>query len=222
MKEIEIKKILIESLVTHANNVIGSEFRFDFGTRRADVISISEGKITAYEIKGAGDNTDRLENQIESYKKYFDQCFVVCEKSNIDIIRKKTPRSVGILLVEGKFVKQVRKPYQIKSHDKIALASTIDIRLLRKLVTTKKLKSKHELCQHLSKQISLDEMRIISRSEAFKKIIIPFETFLKEVGEEIHSDDILTLTRMPSIELFLHSESGSRRHVIVHSYRYPK
>ncbi len=203
MKEIEIKKILIESLIKCKTNVISSEFRFDFGTRRADIISMSEGKLTAYEIKGAGDNTDRLESQIESYKKYFDLCFVVCEKSNLDSIRKKIPRSVGVLLVEDEVVTQVRKSYHIRNHDKISLASTIDIRHLRKIVADKKIKSKHELCEMLSNQKSLDEIRVISRKDVYKKIAIPFGMFLKEVGEKIHSDDILTLTRMSSLELVL-------------------
>ncbi|KDA93299.1 sce7726 family protein [Pantoea agglomerans] len=203
MKEIEIKKILIESLIKCKANVISSEFRFDFGTRRADVISMFEGKLTAYEIKGAKDNTDRLDKQIESYKKYFDLCFVVCEKSNLDSIRNKIPRNVGVLLVENETIIQIRKPYYIKNHNKISLASTIDIRHLRKIVANNKIKSKHELCEILANQKTLDEIRIISRTDAFQKIAIPFGIFLKEVGERIHSDDILTLTRMSSLELVL-------------------
>ncbi|EJC6393895.1 sce7726 family protein [Serratia sp. SRS-8-S-2018] len=201
MKEIEIKKVLIEHLINCDNNIISSEFRFDFGTRRADIICMLDDMLIAYEIKGAGDNTERLATQIDSYRKYFDFCFIVCERSNVDSIRKKTPRSVGIIVIENEVVTQVRKSNKIKKHDKITLASTIDINYLRRLVVDKRVKSKHELCEALALQKSLDDIRKISREDVFKKIVIPYKLFLAEMGKIIHSDDILTLTRMPSLEL---------------------
>ncbi|EPD6374756.1 MULTISPECIES: sce7726 family protein [Enterobacterales] len=201
MKEIEIKKILIESLITDKDNILSSEFRFNFGTRRADVICMTKDDLIAFEIKGAGDNTSRLEEQIDSYRKYFDLCYIVCEKCNLQNIRKKTPNNIGILVINDESITQVRKARNIKKHDKITLASTIDIRTLRKMVSNKKIKSKHELCELFSAKRKLKEVRKISRCNLFMRINNPYKIFLSELGSKVHSDDILTLTRMSSLEL---------------------
>jgi|SRR5471030_437000 len=201
MKEIEIKKVLIESLINGVDSIISSEFRFDFGTRRADVICMEQGNLIAFEIKGAGDNTDRLESQIESYKKYFDFCFIVCEKVNLPNIRRITPKSIGILVVNNDGVTKVRAAKLIKKQDKATLASTIDVRFLRKIVSNKKARSKHDLCEVLSTEKTLDQVRDISRKDLLLKITEPYKAFLNELGKKIHSDDILILTRMPSREL---------------------
>lgn len=94
MKEIEIKKLLVKHVLSLYKDVtVGAEVPFNYGSRRADVISIHNGMATAYEIKGAGDTIERLSYQIKSYKDYFDFCFIVCEKSNLQQIRKVVGQS---------------------------------------------------------------------------------------------------------------------------------
>lgn len=201
MKEIEIKKILIESLIKDEGNILSSEFRFNFGTRRADIICMTKSDLIAFEIKGTGDNTSRLEAQIDSYRKYFDLCYIVCEKYNLQSIRKKVPHNIGVMVVDGENIIQLRKAKNIKKHDKVTLASTIDIRTLRKMISNKKVKSKHELCELFSAQRKLNEVREISRYDLFMRINNSYKIFLSELGSKVHSDDILTLTRMSSLEL---------------------
>ena len=201
MKEIEIKKILLEHLLRDQPIVISSEFRFNFGTRRADVISFKNENLIAYEIKGAGDNTVRLDEQIHNYKKYFDQCYIVCEKSNLEIIRRRISASIGIFVVDNHTLKISRKSRVIKKHDKIALASTIDIRTLRKEVDDRKIKSKHELCAHLASQKSLEYIKKLSRKDLMIKTLPAYNLFLSELGNHIHSDDILILSRMSPSQL---------------------
>ncbi|MBN3239835.1 sce7726 family protein [Pectobacterium versatile] len=201
MKEIEIKKILIEFLIKDELNIISSEFRFNFGARRADVICLKNDNLIAYEIKGSGDNTMKLKEQIDNYKKYFDQCYIVCEKSNLTLIRRETPSSIGILVVDNDDIKFIRKGRRIKRHDKVSLASTIDIKTLRKEISNKKIKSKHELCEILASQKSLSYIKKISRGDLLMKISLSHNIFISELGTRIHSDDILILSRMSSSAL---------------------
>ncbi|WP_353360520.1 sce7726 family protein, partial [Klebsiella pneumoniae] len=101
MKEYEVKIKLTEYLLANIKkNIIGSEFRFDFGARRADIITICDGIATAFEIKTSGDNVTRLPQQIYGYKKYFDFCFIVCEPGNIDNVRKVISKEIGLIMVD--------------------------------------------------------------------------------------------------------------------------
>ena len=68
--------------------IIGSEFRFDFGARRADIITICDGIATAFEIKTSGDNVTRLPQQIYGYKKYFDFCFIVVSQAILIMLER--------------------------------------------------------------------------------------------------------------------------------------
>lgn len=200
MKEIEIKTRLVEFLLESGNSdaILSSEFRFNFGSRRADLISLHEKIATSYEIKGTSDNTSRLDYQILSYKNYFDYCYVVCEKENLKSIRNILPRSIGIIVVYDDFCKPVRKPIQNKKHSKIMLASTLSVEELKYLTKSKGKLSKYELCLILSSQKSLVFIRDTSRKSLFNYSENRFRLFKSEVGNKISSDDILTITRMPS------------------------
>ncbi|MBS0882178.1 MmcB family DNA repair protein [Pantoea sp. JGM49] len=200
MKEIEIKTRLVEFLLEFGDTdaILSSEFRFNFGSRRADLISLHENMATSYEIKGASDNTSRLDYQILSYKDYFDYCYVVCEKENLKSIRDILPRSIGIIVVYDNFCKAVRKPIQNKNHSKIMLASTLSVEELKYLTKYKLKLSKYELCLTLSSQKSLKFIRDTSRKSLLKYSENRFKVFKSEIGNKISSDDILTITRMPS------------------------
>ncbi len=203
MKEIEIKVHLINWLLDNrpSGTLIGSEVRFDFGSRRVDVITLNENIACAYEIKGIGDSLKRLSHQVDGYKKYFDECYIVCEKNNISAVRKIISRDIGIIVVDHTQVLPIRRSTRFKKLSKISLMSTVDISYMKQSLKPNKA-SKHELCEFFSEKHRLTEVKEISRKFLKKKLEIPFETFLKEVGQEINHDDISTLNRMPSIELF--------------------
>ncbi|MEH8817102.1 MmcB family DNA repair protein, partial [Klebsiella pneumoniae] len=198
MKEYEVKIKLTEYLLANIKkNIIGSEFRFDFGARRADIITICDGIATAFEIKTSGDNVTRLPQQIYGYKKYFDFCFIVCEPGNIDNVRKVISKEIGLIMVDDMQVTLIRKSKQFKAHDKLILASTLNIKEIRSLVKIGKL-SKMELCQKISETFNLKKIRSISRYSLEKRMKAPFETFINEKGDSITRDDLMTLNRMPS------------------------
>ncbi|WP_145482146.1 sce7726 family protein [Yersinia aldovae] len=203
MKEIQIKIKLIEYLLEHASKdtVIGSELRFNYGSRRADIVSVTNNIASIFEIKGSGDSIERLGSQLDSYKEYFDYCYVVCEPSNINLVKKSCKRKIGIILVENNDVRLIKEACHFKKNKKITLASTLDTSTLRKLTANNILKSKHELCELFIKNNNLDSVKNISRKHLWEKLKCNFDIFYNELGVRVNPDDILTLTRMPSGDL---------------------
>jgi hypothetical protein len=84
-----------------------TEFRVE--TSKADVV-IFNGTSHVYEIKTDLDNFERLEKQINNYKKVFEYVNVVSVESKIDIIKSLVDDSVGIIVLTDKYtLKTIRK-----------------------------------------------------------------------------------------------------------------
>ncbi|GEK14298.1 sce7726 family protein [Aliivibrio fischeri] len=204
MKEIEIKKILVKYLLElDPKIVLGAEVPFKYGSRRADIMALSGEVATAYEIKGAGDTVDRLGYQVESYKEYFDFCYVVCEEDNLVQVRKSIGREVGIMLVSDSGIVQLRKSKLFKRHDKESLASTLTVKTLKEATNNKNLRSKHDLGLAFIAKSNLEMVRHLSRKELISKYEVVTDLLRRETKHVINSDDILTITRMPPKKLFL-------------------
>lgn len=204
MKELEIKRILIKWLLKRPEfgSIIGSEYRFDFGARRADVVTIHEdGNACAFEIKGIGDSLRALRYQCEGYKLYFDRCFVVCERENLHLVRREIPKDIGIIVIEENIFLQLRKSKEFKKLDKIMLCSTIDTGFMRRNIKHHKL-SKFDTCKEFINNNKYEDIKLISRSFLRQRIETRFQIFLKEIGQEISYDDLATLDRMPSLQIF--------------------
>tara|TARA_R110001583_G_scaffold104406_1_gene251769 strand:+ start:183 stop:806 length:624 start_codon:yes stop_codon:yes gene_type:complete len=196
MTELEIKKILLKYfLMKYENFVVGSEFAFQFGERRADLALLDSGYLTAFEIKGANDTVSRLDYQIKSYKQFFDFCFVVCEKSNLANVRGAIPKDVGILLAESNGIKHIRQSKLFKRHDKLLLTSALSVQKLNSLVKGVYLRSKHELCAYVSKHNSLRLLRKISREDFIEKYGEVSRLIKQETTLHLNSDDIYTITK---------------------------
>lgn len=196
MSELEIKKILLKYfLMKYENFVVGSEFAFQFGERRADLALLDSGYLTAFEIKGANDTVSRLDYQIKSYKQFFDFCFVVCEKSNLANVRGAIPKDVGILLVESNDIKHIRQSKLFKRHDKLLLTSALSVQKLNSLAKGVFLRSKHELCSYVSKHSSLISLRKISRNDFIEKYGEVSRLIKQETTLHLNSDDIYTITK---------------------------
>ncbi|QYJ87523.1 sce7726 family protein [Shewanella mesophila] len=196
MTELEIKKLIVRYfLEKYENFVVGSEFSFQFGERRADLALLDDGYLTAFEIKGSRDTVSRLSYQIESYKKFFDFCFVVCEPSNLAEVRATISRDVGILLVERGTITHVRQSKQFKRHDKRVLSSALSVQKLSALSKGSNLRSKHELCEYVSKNNTLDSLRQLSRNDFNERYGVASKLLKQEATLHLTSDDIYTITK---------------------------
>ncbi|RYU56043.1 protein cII [Aliivibrio finisterrensis] len=196
MTELEIKKLLIRYfLENYESFVVGSEFSFQFGERRADLALLKAGYLTAFEIKGARDTVSRLSDQIESYKNFFDFCFVVCEASNLAEVRVTISRDVGILLAGSDGITHVRQSKQFKRHDKRVLSSALSVQKLTALSKGCNLRSKHELCEYVSKNNTLESLRQLSRSDFNERYEVASKLLKQETTLHLTSDDIHTITK---------------------------
>ncbi|MCY9802664.1 sce7726 family protein [Vibrio scophthalmi] len=215
MKELQIKTLLVEDILKNDNNaVIGAEVPFEYGTRRADIVLLQNSVATAFEIKGAEDNTERLAYQTDSYKKYFDYCFIVCEPTNLKQIRKAIGREIGIILVTESSVELVRKSKLFSRLNKETLASTIPTPILRKELNNPQLRSKHDLCLYAAKKLTLTEIKSLTRKSLMSRYKELTLTLKSERGIKISSDDILTITRMPPKPLIKKPKINSRFDII--------
>jgi hypothetical protein len=74
-----------------------SEFRV--GECKAD-IAILNGTTTVYEIKSERDSLNRLERQIENYRKVFASVFVIAGENHVEALLRSTPSDVGVMSLD--------------------------------------------------------------------------------------------------------------------------
>ena len=69
------------------------------GKSRADVLMVTEGRITGLEIKSDADTYERLKRQIRDYDKYCDENYVVIGRSHAKHVEEHIPAYWGVLVV---------------------------------------------------------------------------------------------------------------------------
>jgi len=113
------QKILIGRHSINSSSLF-TELRVE--TSKADVV-IFNGTSHVYEIKTDLDNLERLEKQIEDYKKVFEFVNVVSVESKVDEIKSLLDDSVGIIILTEQYtLKTIRKAKSgLKSLNKEAL-----------------------------------------------------------------------------------------------------
>ena len=113
MTEAEIRAALIAKLAAtpagHGAAFIVEMFLDGFA-RRADLV-MANGKLAAFEIKSVRDTLDRLEGQLESYQRFFEQVTIVCAEKHVAAVKLQAPQQVGITAVtRGNKLTAVRAP----------------------------------------------------------------------------------------------------------------
>lgn len=209
MKEMELKIKLVEHLIkssTDYDHIINSEYSFQFGSKRADIVLTKGDQATVFEIKSERDNTERLEDQIINYKKYFDFCYVVCETTNLKSVREKVPHNVGIITISDK-IQYVRYAKPIKRLNKLSLSSTLPVQVLNK-ISSKSYSDKYSLCEHISKENTCEYIKSISRKLMRENIHSTYAQFLEDIGNIITADDIYQLSRAPAKNIRISYESA--------------
>ncbi|EPA7430581.1 TPA: sce7726 family protein [Pseudomonas aeruginosa] len=86
----------------HSLNTAAMLTEFRVETCKVD-IAIFNGTSTAYEIKSERDRLDRLENQLESYRKLFAKVYVVTGENHAEEVLKSTSDETGVLLLSDRF-----------------------------------------------------------------------------------------------------------------------
>ncbi|MFC1524634.1 sce7726 family protein [Thermodesulfobacteriota bacterium] len=181
------------------NPIVIVEFPFCEHTRRADVVFIVNDFTHAVEIKTEGDNIRTIDSQIKDYKKIFDFNYIATEGKNFRRIIKNNYGSAGILKLDEK-VKMHRNARQVKRLDKVAMLSSVDFAYLKKQDNTVVKSGKHDSIIASANRLNKDESRNILIRFICDRYKRRSDSFLNEIGESIHTDDLLLLSR-PSADL---------------------
>ncbi|WP_084251842.1 sce7726 family protein [Bradyrhizobium sp. AT1] len=88
-------------LGTHSLKTASMLAEFRVGQCKADV-AILNGTSTVYEIKSERDSLDRLEKQLESYKRVFARVFVITAEKHVDSILRSTDNEIGVLSLSAR------------------------------------------------------------------------------------------------------------------------
>lgn len=122
MNELEIKTLLQAKLAASHHGqgaAFVSELFIDAFARRADLV-MANGKLSAFEIKSDRDTLDRLDGQLETYLKLFEQVTVVCAERHQAGVESRAPDGVGVwvLAVDGSLkVLRKAKTHKQESHE---------------------------------------------------------------------------------------------------------
>jgi hypothetical protein len=101
--EAEIRDLLVEHLAKTRQGsraAFIAEMFFDGFSRRADLILV-DGTLSAFEIKSDKDSLDRLEGQLDTYSRFFEQVTVVCAARHLQKVQTLAAQGVGIWVVAG-------------------------------------------------------------------------------------------------------------------------
>lgn len=188
--KIELTKHLLR---TDPEAILAMEVPYLFGERVADVVKIDGQEAVVYEIKSAKDSLNQLVEQINDYKKFFDQCYVVCEIKNLEAVRKLVPKQIGIIVYNGKKLEQKRKSALIRRLNKIALASVLTKKCLAKITKESQRESHVDLTKIAASKLTLESLKKLSRDFLASKYKLSNSLMRAEISSEPTADDLYLL-----------------------------
>lgn len=197
MKEIELKREVVKEIVAAGDfSLIASEFVFEFGRRRADLLCLSRGEVYGYEIKSASDNLDKLPDQIVSYMRLFDYVYVVCDESHLRRVREIVPGRVGIYSSRFDSFRRIRKAKKISKFDKVIMLDVLPKGRLSSLFGGGRL-SKYDACVAAAIENSPMVIRAALIDYLGERYGRQTELFKREVSSVVTLDDMRTLFSPP-------------------------
>ena len=125
----DLKVEFIDYILEHFGEdvVIGHEVMYGSNERFADLIILYRGYTYAVEIKSDSDSLNRIDDQLNAYKKLFNYVIVVCGQKYKQHLKSSLPDGVGLFEVTNeKVVKQIKRPRRITAKlDKQEMLLTI-------------------------------------------------------------------------------------------------
>lgn len=162
---------------------------------RADVAILSPDRLSAIEIKGWRDNVWTLKDQVDAYQKMFLDVTVAVAPKHLMFATNELPSSVGLLLLDKKEVREIRKPRTRK--------------LLRKEAATRWLRAQelsHLVGSSLARAVGVEEARTIVAKKFTSEVLTNqvlsilsqrntdrYKAFLSELGSSVTLDDVQML-----------------------------
>lgn len=190
----DLKTKLLDWLIPLEKNAIfANELLFSPKKRRADLVCLKDGELTAYEIKGDCDSIRRLKEQIHDYKLTFDFVYIVITKKFLKKIKSIQTPHIGIIVFDKQFqiIKTATKNKNFKSH----LVYLLDkYSLLRSIKTLDETQSLDYLRKKAARRLSLIQLKKLSYSRLFSRYYPLYHLFTKDRNRHTSPDDLLNLT----------------------------
>lgn len=137
MTELDIRNAIIAAMsrtTAWANSTFIPEMFIDEFTRRADLV-VAGNKLIAFEIKSERDKLDRLDGQLKSYTRFFEQVTVVCAERHLEGIEANSLNEVGIWTIrKDGSIRKVRKAKNLDQRSMGSWLSFLPVDELRKLL----------------------------------------------------------------------------------------
>ncbi|AHL74612.1 hypothetical protein CH92_05680 [Stutzerimonas stutzeri] len=197
MKELDIKRLLVQKLAQEGStNALASEFPFDFGRRRADLISIADDKLSGYEIKSYFDKLTNLAVQLKSYISVFDYVYVVCDERHLSKVREIAPSKVGIYIAHDRSLVLKRKAKINNRLNKLVMLDVMPSPFLKQCFKLSA-KSKFELCQKISAVSKEKEIRRVLLHYINLRYATQTKLFHNDTSDLVTLDDVFSLFSAP-------------------------
>lgn len=195
----QIKALVIDWLINkYSNVIIGNELMYGTSRKMVDLLAIVDNKTIAFEIKSSTDTLTRLPEQINEYKKVFDEINVVSTASHITGIKRIITPLIGLYTIEQE-LKELQKAKENSKTIKLEMLYSISSSYLKKAFPHYRNLNSDLLRQKISRQ-NKDTIHNILIDFYEKRLSEKYKLFLSDRGEHTLIDDIPTLSSFTTID----------------------
>lgn len=196
-----IKCLFLAKLIkTNKNLSLASlEVSLMQGRRKADILTVENNNIIAYEIKSSKDNLSKLDGQIQDYLKICDKVYVILDEkffSNDNL--SKIPLEVGIFCFHSSkkdfFLKRKAKKNIPLSYYQSLFISQDRLKYFRKNSNQSLFDIRHSLIQTMKKR-EFKQLVIECLNERFLESFMLLKSDYEVNSTIIHPDDIYLLSK---------------------------
>lgn len=189
--KIELFNYLLKKKVSWS--FLASEVPFLGLSRFIDVCAGTLKSTYAYELKGDRDSLKRLKGQLKDMLSSFNYVLVLTTQKHLAEVERACNPKVGILLWDGKKVKEIRKATKNKEINSFSLLSGISkshlISHYKQFIPNYNA-SAFEIRKALVKKIENEELWKLYRDVLISKYGRRTKVFIKEAGQNVTMDDL--------------------------------
>lgn len=195
----QIKASVIDWLINNYSGVIiGNEIMYGTSRKMVDLLAIFDNRTIAFEIKSSMDTLTRLPEQINEYKKVFDEINVVSATSHLTGIKRIISPSIGLFSIEQE-LKELQKAKENRKTVKLEMLYSISSSYLKKVFPNYRNLNSDLLRQKISRE-NKNTIHNILIDFYKKRLSEKYRLFLSDRGEQTLIDDIPTLSSFTTID----------------------
>lgn len=192
-----IKTLLVDYLLDKKTiELIAIEVPYLYGSRRADLIAIINGKLVGFEIKSELDTLAKLIEQTNDYLDVFHEVYiVVANKFKKSPQLKKLPQNVGIMHISPEKKLNVQR----KAKEKKCLKKEKVVYFLRKKdmitqINCKENLSISELRKKILNQLNISEVTKLAIASLEDRYLHKYKLFCSDRGSYTIIEDLKSIT----------------------------